>query len=91
VSILLKNYACQRLDSTGMRGAAREDLLFPAARPIDGEALASELVGEEKGCGHLGLSAMAGKLMVFETPLSLYIPAAADWLFVWEKMVRLAS
>jgi hypothetical protein len=74
-----------------VRGAARKDLVFPAARSIDSEALASELVGEEKGCGHLGLSAMAGKLMVFETPLSLYIPAAADWLFVWEKMVRLAS
>src|SRR6185295_13098928 len=53
VSILLKNYACELRDSTGMRGAASEDLLFPAARSIDGEALASELVGEEKGCGHL--------------------------------------
>ena len=34
-----------------MRGAAREDLLFPAARSIDGEALASELVPSYRlGC-----------------------------------------
>lgn len=36
-----------------MSGAARKDLVFTAARSIDGETFASELVGEEKGCSHL--------------------------------------
>ncbi len=34
---------------------ARENLLFPAAGPEDGEAFAFESVGEEKGLCHLGL------------------------------------
>ena len=37
-----------------MRGAAGKDLLLPTARSIDGEAFASELVGEQKGRGQLG-------------------------------------
>ncbi len=37
-----------------MRGAAGKDLSFPTARSKDGEALASELVCEQKGRGHLG-------------------------------------
>ena len=36
-----------------MRGATGEDLLFPTTRSKDGEAFAFELVGKEKGCGHL--------------------------------------
>ena len=34
--------------------AAGKDLSFPAAWTKDGEAFASELVCEQKGCGHLG-------------------------------------
>ena len=30
-----------------------KDLSFPAARTKDGETFASELIGEEKGLGHL--------------------------------------
>ena len=37
-----------------MSGAAGKDLSFPTARTKDGEAFASELVSEQKGCGHLG-------------------------------------
>ena len=39
-----------------MRGAAGKDLSFPTARTKDGEAFASELVCEQKGCGNLGFS-----------------------------------
>ena len=54
VSILLKNCAYERQSSTGMRRAAGKDLSFPTARTKDGEAFASELVCEEKGCGYFG-------------------------------------
>ncbi len=37
-----------------MSRAAGKDLSFSTARTKDGESFASELVGEEKGCGHLG-------------------------------------
>jgi len=37
-----------------MSGAAGKDLSFPTARTKDGEAFASELVCEQKGCGHFG-------------------------------------
>lgn len=51
---------------------ARENLLFPAAGPEDGEAFAFESVGEQKASATWDLVAVAGRLMVFETPLSLY-------------------
>jgi len=57
-----------------MRGAAGKDWSFPAAGSKDGEALASELVSEQKrkAAATSALVAAVGKLMVFETPLSLY-------------------
>jgi len=55
-----------------MGETAGKDLSFPTARTKDGEAFASKLVCEEKGAATSALVAMAGKLIVFETPLSLY-------------------
>ena len=37
-----------------MSRAAGKDLSFSTVRTKDGESFASELVCEQKGCGHLG-------------------------------------
>lgn len=54
-----------------MGGTIGNDLPIPTARSKDGEAFAFESECEQKGGGYLGLGCRAGKLMVFETPLSL--------------------
>jgi len=55
-----------------MSRAAGKDLSFPTACTKDGEAFASELVCEQKGCGHLGFGRRGRQIDGFETALSLY-------------------
>ena len=51
--------------------ASKKGLGLLGFRCEDGQAFALELISQEKCIGDIGLVAVDGRLIVFETPLSL--------------------